>query len=365
MKKARVLVSKIRPGFVIAEDVYNAADQLVLPKGTVLSDRSITMLKFYSVNEVIIDITPPEGTGKNTSDNLKNVSTYIKQVKSGEDYKRFARSYKMTLDYFESNLTNFARGEQNLNREALLQNITDVYNTVRSTGKILDMLMCIRKLDDQTFVHSVNVALICNVFAQWLGYPQKEADELVMAGLLHDIGKLTVSNDILKKKGALTAEEFDVIKGHPLAGYRMLKDAGVDDKICRAALLHHERTDGTGYPFGYDGSHITDYARIVAIADVYDAMTAARCYRPPICPLEVLNLFETEGLNKYDPKYLLTFMDHIINSYLRQYVLLSNGAVGEIVMVNKHAPARPIIKLVDSTCIDLSKNRELSIVDIV
>ncbi|MCR5583805.1 MAG: HD-GYP domain-containing protein [Lachnospiraceae bacterium] len=364
MKTEKISITKVKPGMILTEDVYNAADQLVLSEGTVLSDHSITRLKFYSIREVTVSYEVKKRVQKPKKEPEKFVS-YTEFVKKSDDFKNFSSAYARSLNSVEDRMRAFAATGRGLDTDVLLNNVADVYSTVASHGQLFDMLMCIRDLDDITFVHGLNVAIICTVFAQWLGFNRKDSDTLILSGLLHDIGKLSVPESILKKKGALTAEEFEVIKGHAKAGYDLLKDINIDPRIPIAALQHHERSDGSGYPDGLMASHINEFAKIIAIADVYDAMTAARSYRGPICPLEVLNIFENDGLSKYDPKFLLTFMEHVISTYLNQYVLLSNGQIGEIVMVNKHSPARPIVRLLNSECIDLSADREVSIVGIV
>lgn len=364
MKPGKLPISAIKSGMVLDEDVYNAQDQLVLNKGTVLNDRSITRLKFYSIREVLIS----NSSAPANSEKPKippDIPTYTERVKKSADFKAFARSYKSTLDLFQSRAEAFLRTREGLNHTELLDSIKTTFSTVETTGKVFDMLMCIRSLDDLTFVHGMNVALISALFGQWLNFSKEDCDTLMLAGLLHDIGKLKIPEEILRKKGALTKEEYEIIKNHPSAGYQLLENQKMDNRILMAALQHHERCDGSGYPSGLDGNHMDDFAKIVAIADVYDAMTAARCYRGPICPLEVLNAFESEGLTKYDTRYLLTFMDRVVSTYLHQYVLLNNGNVGEIVMINKHSPARPIIRMLNSDCIDLSRDKSINIVGIV
>lgn len=349
----------------LAEDAYNAADQLILNAGTILSEHTISRLKFYSIREVIVSYEVKSKSKPSLKSEAEKYGSYTESVRKSKDFINFATAYKESILTIEKRMRSFVAGKCPLDTDALLESVSKVYNMVSSQGQIFDMLMCIRNLDDITFVHGLNVAIISTVFAEWLNMSPEDSDALILSGLLHDIGKLMVPEEILKKKGALTAEEYKVIKGHSRAGYNLLKDLNLDPRISLAALEHHERSDGTGYPDGRMASHIEDFAKIIAIADVYDAMTAARSYRGPICPLEVLNNFENDGLSKYDPKYLLIFMEHVIATYLNQYVLLSNGAVAEIVMVNQHSPARPIVRLLNQQCIDLSQDTSISIVGIV
>jgi HD-GYP domain-containing protein (c-di-GMP phosphodiesterase class II) len=124
--------------------------------------------------------------------------------------------------------------------------------------------------------------------------------------------------------------------------------------------MHHERCDGSGYPLGLGEDRINKYAKIVAIADVYDAMTAARIYRGPLCPFKVISIFETEGLQKYDGKYILTFLEHIATTYMNNRVRLSNGKEGEVVFMNRNSLSKPMIKC-GKTFIDLSKEPDIYI----
>ena len=247
----------------------------------------------------------------------------------------------------------------------LLENVSEIFSSCQNPSGLFDMMLCIRSLDDVTYVHSMNVALICNLFAVWLKLPKEEADHLVLSGLLHDIGKMLIPKSLLTKPTKLTAEEYKTIKNHAQLGYSILKNQSVDSHIRLAALQHHERCDGTGYPLGLTSEQLDSYAKIVAIADVYDALTAARTYREPICPLEAIGLFQAEGLTKYDPKYLMIFLDGIMHAYLNYTVRLSNGETGRIVMMHRDSLSRPVIQISENRFIDLSKESDVTVVEII
>ena len=118
--------------------------------------------------------------------------------------------------------------------------------------------------------------------------------------------------------------------------------------------MHHERCDGSGYPFGIKNGKIDTFAKMVAIVDVYDAMTSARIYRGPMCPFKVVDIFESEGLQKYDTRFIMTFLENIVNTYMLNRVKLSDGREGDIVFINKQKYSRPTIKSGDEF-IDLMK----------
>ena len=226
------------------------------------------------------------------------------------------------------------------------------------------MLHCMREYDDATYVHCMNVALICNIFGRWLRLSEEEIRYATSSGLLHDIGKTRIPDAIIKKPGRLTALEYGIVKTHPQEGYRMLEKSSLPDNIRNAVLMHHERCDGSGYPLGLSGDKIDPYAKMVAIADVYDAMTSARIYRGPLCPFKAIALFESEGLQKYDTRFILTFLENVVNTYLLNTVLLSNGETGKIVYINKDHLSSPTIQT-DHGFIDLSIHTDIIIESII
>ena len=201
-----------------------------------------------------------------------------------------------------------------------------------------------KQIDDSTFAHSVNVAMIARLIGTWSGFNEEDLNLLTLAGLLHDVGKCQIPDDILMKPKRLSRQEYEFVKMHTQFGYDIVKDQDLDRRVKQAVLLHHERCDGTGYPFGHDLEKLEDFECIISIADVYDAMTADRCYRSGLCPFEVISFFEQEGLQKYHPKYITTFLNKIANSYLNSDVLLSNNQTARIVYINTRL-TRPVVQL--------------------
>ena len=129
--------------------------------------------------------------------------------------------------------------------------------------------------------------------------------------------------------------------------------------------MHHERYDGTGYPFGLVGERIDTFASIIAIADVYDALTADRCYRAGVCPFEVIAIFESNGLHEYNPHFILTFLEHIAGTYTGYGVRLSDGSTGKLVMINQHRLTRPLIQLDNGDFVDLTKRLDLYVEELI
>lgn len=359
------------PGMIIGKDIHSASDYLIAGKGTVLTDRMITRLKFYSIEELVI-ISPKllqKKEKKSPVPPKKPViipeSSYVGQIKASPEFRTFTKTFYSSFVSYKGQLNEVVQNKAPLNPEHLLADVSKIFASCKNPNSLLDMLMGIRELDDATYVHSMNVALICNLFAHWLKLDDKETEILTLCGLLHDIGKMLIPTDIIKKPGKLTDAEYHIIQGHPVLGYNILKDQKVDPRVALAALQHHERCDGKGYPNGLHFNEIEPFSKLVAIADVYDALTARRVYRGPICPLEVIGVLQTEGLSVYDPGYLMTFLDQIMYSYLNYTVQLSNGETGRIIMMQRNQLDRPVIALSGNRYIDLRDEPGLSIVGLV
>ena len=244
----------------------------------------------------------------------------------------------------------------------VLSNATLALRQSCRTGiQVFDLLHCFREYDDLTYAHSLNVALICAVEGEWLGYDQRTIDQLIQCGLYHDIGKMMIPKELLEKSAPLTPEEKKTVENHVLQGYQLIRDMDVGQSVKNCVMMHHERCDGSGYPLHLKSDKIDDFAKIVAIADVYEAMTSPRPYRKAKCPFEVMHLFETDGLTHFDPKFLMVFMDNIAQSYMGTNVRLNNGTVGTIVFINKMCYSKPMIQVLGGEYIDLFKRSDLHI----
>lgn len=347
----RVPISEITPGMITAQDIYSRTDQRIVNKDTVLGADSIAKLMFYSVGGIWVYVEEGQGPGEDV---------YTAALRKGADFVQFKKIYDGAVDTVKEALERIVLGKAEIDAEAMLDGIKGMIGDARCNAHIFNMLHCIRDYDDHIFMHSVNVALICNVFGDWMHLGEYDKQVLTLAGLLHDAGKLLVPPRILNKPGKLTDEEFDIAKMHAESGYEILKGEEIDDRIKQAALSHHERFDGSGYPAGKTGNEIDMVSSIVGIADVYDAMTSRRIYRGSFCPFDVIRIFEQDGMHLFNPQYLLPLLGKMAETYIHHTVQLSDGSKGEIIMINPFALAAPVVR-VDSTFIDLAKRQELKI----
>ena len=356
----RVKTSELVPGMILSSDVYNYQDQLILPAGTGLTEKSIKKLSIYSIYFVRVEDTqiPEVKTGEEKD-------SYASRFRKSEEFIEYKEAFEHNVELMKVLVADIVSEDATVSAvDAVVNNAIQILEDKHTDSNVFDMIHNMRQYDDQTFAHSLNVALICNVIAKWVGMSEKDQKLAFTCGILHDIGKLKIPENVIRKEAKLTDEEFALIKTHPIEGYNILKKFDIDPHIKNTALMHHERYDGSGYPIGLKGDEIDKFARIAAIADVYEATTAARKYRGALSPFQVVEVFEKEGLQKYDTKMLMTFLEKIVDTYMLNRVLLSNGMEGEIVYINKQALARPTIKCGDKF-IDLSREKDITITKLI
>lgn len=356
----RVRTADLLPGMQTAEDVYSYNNQMILPKDTLLTDKMITRLEFYSILAIKIQDDSDEPEEEDFEEEASPTSSYSEKVRASKLFKRFEKNFLDSTDNFKNNIHQIVEKNAPIDTDSMFRNVMSLIEDDMNSISVFDMLHNMRQYDDFTYMHSVNVALICNIFGTWLELPAEDIKTLTLCGLLHDIGKLMIPENIIRKPDRLSPAEYNIIKTHTLQGYNILMEYNISEAIKESALMHHERCDGSGYPLGIGENRINPYAKIVAIADVYDAMTAARVYRGPLCPFKVISIFETEGLQKYDSHYILTFLEHIANTYMSNRVRLSNGKEGDVVFMNKNSLSKPMIRC-GKEFIDLSKETDIYI----
>jgi len=215
---------------------------------------------------------------------------------------------------------------------------------------------------DVIYRHGVNVAALSSLLGNWIGLKKSQLNLLVYSAILHDFGKTKIENRaVLKKESLLTKSEFNMIKKHTTLGYKSIKEiAFLDKSVSYGALMHHERLDGSGYPLGLKGEAIHPFAKIIAIADVFDAINSNRVYRNKKFPFEALQIVKSESLGKLDYEYVKIFLEHIVNYYTGEEVLLNTNKKCKIIQMNPNNLEKPLV-LKDGEFVDLEKEKDLYI----
>ncbi|WP_246079215.1 HD-GYP domain-containing protein [Paenibacillus piri] len=229
-----------------------------------------------------------------------------------------------------------------------------IYHTTEQPN-LFALFACLQSKDDYTFRHNIGVGVIATLIGRWLELKESELSQLTIAATLHDVGKLKIPLELLNKPEKLTAEEFELMKKHTWFGYEMIQNTvGTNLREALVAYQHHERQDGSGYPLGIKGDQISFFSRIVAVADVFHAMTSQRAYKNAAPFYETLKQMHDNAFGVLDPQIIRLFMDKMMQSIIGNDVLLTDGSKGTIVMVNPHDPLHPLVSL-DSGFLDLSK----------
>lgn len=243
----------------------------------------------------------------------------------------------------------------------LLSHFTELYSSFSCEKDLFDYLNCNIADSDPLYSHSITVALLSRMLGELNHMSQFDLEALTLSALFHDIGKLRVKPEILNKKDSITPQEFRQIQRHTKDGYMMLKTVFTKDlRIASAALMHHERFDGSGYPMGTVAEQINEFARILAITDVYAGMISKRDYRESLCPFEVIRLFEKDGLYKYDSSYVILFLRSMLDTFIGYNVTLNTGETAKIIAINKDYLSKPTVLLNEQT-VNLARDEKREI----
>lgn len=220
-----------------------------------------------------------------------------------------------------------------------------VGRSIERDDKALINLVRLKEKDAYTYLHSVSVCALMMNFARHLGLGHSVVEDLGVAGLLHDLGKIAIADDILKKSGSLSEGERHSVRGHPLAGHRLLEAAsGVPEAALEVCLRHHEKMDGGGYPGGLRGEAISLFARMGAICDVYDAVTSSRPYKDPWTPCDALTeMARWQG--HFDPKLLERFADSLGIYPIGTLVRVSTGELGLVMGSSGDASENIVVRI--------------------
>lgn len=285
----KVRIEDFKPGMKLARTIYSPEGLILVRESTVITDHIITKLKQLGLPAAYISTTEgeiiPEPVSELTRvDLIKSLSKLDSEVRSG----------------------------QNANLLASKQPLYDMVDEIVCNHKNLIGLTDIRLRKDYIYGHSVNVSIIAVKIAINMGYNQLKIADLAVGTLFHDLGMTKIPLEILDKIGGLTDDELKLIHKHPEEGYNILKqNPSISASSAHVAFQHHERYNGTGYPRGMAGEAIHEFARITAVADVYDSMTTERLYRHAKNPMEAMNFIRTNRGIEFDP-VVVDIMDKII-----------------------------------------------------
>lgn len=334
-------IENVKEGSILGKTLYDGEGRVLLTRGSVLTQAIIDKIKSINIYTIYIEDEYSEAI---IEDVIKPEirRTAIKMVRN--TFYRLNK-YNNKENYTGRNL--YKESEQDF--KSIYYIATEIIEEILSQKNVMIGLVDIKSFDDYTYQHSVNVAVISLIIGIKLKFHKYELFDLCIGALLHDVGKMFIPSEILNKKGELTEEEFKIMKEHTVRGYDYLKglyEISVPARII--SLQHHERAGGQGYPEGRSGERISILSRIVAVADVYDAMTSDRVYRRAIAPNEALEYIMANSGSKFDYKVVQAFSKSVIPYPEGSIVRLSNNEIGVVTKIHEDFPLRPEIKIIYS-----------------
>ena len=336
-----VRTRQLQPGMKIDQAVVDKSGRNLVQRGSILDNYVIDSLLKMGVMMVYIQ------SGEETAGDIeKSISPQARK-----QIERLHTDDRSKVELSDSVKTRVAEGihfiysntESKELADATNNIASNLMNAINSTDAIAVDISALKTSDEYTFKHSVDVATMSMILAKQQGLSQKQIYEIGVAGLLHDIGKTKISLDILNKPARLTDEEFAVMKQHPVFGYRMIKDRDeLSNEICMAVLQHHEKMNSKGYPVGFPSDKITQYARILTIADIYDALVTERPYKSAFSQREAVEMIMSMT-GELDLTAMKSFLESMILYPVDSIVELSNGEKAKVVKNNPHYILRPTV----------------------
>jgi HD-GYP domain-containing protein (c-di-GMP phosphodiesterase class II) len=324
----RILISRVKPGDIVGYPIFRDDGAVLINTGVKLTESYIQHLKELGITHIYIQDEISQGIVINDPISIQTRTEALKVIADN-----FYRSCKgLPLDI-----------------ESVKKTVDKIIDEILSDGSILLNLQDIKSFDNYIFSHSLSVTLLSILMGKNLGYNEKFLKDLGVGCMLHDIGKLDIPKEILDKPEKLTDQEYEIVKSHTHYGYRRImgQDEDLSATSAHVALEHHERLDGSGYPRGLKGEEIHIFSRIASIADVYDAMTSDRIYRPAYPPNEAVEFIMGGSGSLFEYNLVKSFLRSVAPYPVGDIVLLNTQEVGIVVDVRRDFPLRPIVRVIE------------------
>lgn len=333
----------IRPGMIIDQAIIDRAGRLLIARKMELTDFHIESMENMGIAGVYIC----EDEEEEEKEERLSEAEIPKDIEQKYEKVKVEDPIKVKLS--ESVRKRVAEGVQYLYQDTESPDFTnatksitaDLMRAITDNDAIAVDISALKISDEYTFKHSVDVATMSMIVAQKYGFSQQQIYEIGISGLLHDIGKAQIPAALLNKAGKLTEQEFALMKQHSLLGYRILMNKEeLSDEIKLGVLQHHEKINGSGYPLGVSGDKICQFAKIIAVADIYDALVTERPYKKPYSPRDAVEMIMAMT-DELDICTMRCFLESIILYPVGTDVDLSNGERARVIENSPHYVLRP------------------------
>jgi putative nucleotidyltransferase with HDIG domain len=341
----------------IGQNIKDRMDRTLIARGTPLDDYLIESLEKRGVRGVYIQEGEEDPEPTDADANLTPMVRHAIEKNRVEDPTKvkLAESVKKRISAGIQYLYNNDESPEFASTSANITN--DLMKAIDSSDALAVDISALKTSDEYTFKHSVDVATMSMIIAKHLGMPSKDVYNIGIAGLLHDMGKSKIPNEILNKPARLNDDEFAIMKQHSTLGYRILQNKHeFSDSISLAVLQHHEKMNGKGYPLGCTEEKIIPYARILSIADVYDALVTERPYKKSFSQRTAVEMIMSMT-DELDINAMRGFLETVILYPVDSTVHLSNGEDARVVENKAHSVLRPtVVGLQSGTVYDLTND---------
>lgn len=329
-----VPLQSVKENSILDQQVYNEEGQILLQKGIKLTKQYINRLKDKKINGVYIDC--------NLSKNIEMVSIIDNQLRNQavQDIKK--------LFTFAKDPSKTTKEERNNQIKSISNEIDLIVDQILGHEHAMLNLVDLKLFDDYTFHHCVNVAVISITIGSALNMDRDKLYKLGLAAILHDIGKTFVPESVLNKDGKLNDDEWEIMMDHPFLGYKHIKEnyPSIPATSLAGIMSHHEKWNGTGYPNGKKGEDIFEFGRIIAISDVYDALTSDRPYRKALLPHTAVEYIMGMTEESFDFNIVSKFLKSIAPYPLGTILELSDARKGIVIKNTPGYGLRPILKII-------------------
>lgn len=365
VKRRFVRIRSLQDGMIIDQSIVDRAGRILIARGTSMDSFHRESLLKMGVGGVYIR----EGEEDEEEENKNGQIEVPVAVQKEIDKNTVGDRAKVNLS--ESVKARVAEGIQYLYNDTESENFTsttknitdDLMRAIAENNALAVDISALKVSDEYTFKHSVDVATMSMIVAKKYGLSDGDVYEIGISGLLHDVGKSKIPNEILNKAAKLTDEEFAMMKQHSLFGYSILKEKqDLSNQIKLGVLQHHEKMNTRGYPMGVGADKINIFARIISVADIYDALVTERPYKKPFSPRDAVEMIMsmTEEL---DINVMRSFLESVILYPVGTDVELSTGEPARVVENNPQYVLRPkVVGLKTGKTYDLSDIKNASVI---
>lgn len=380
MAELTVTVDKLKPGMVLSDAVHSPTGKKLLNGGIALTDEYIETIKQNSVERVMVLVydqySKALASDTGTANVTATVSRFVEEdgakklkIDSSSSKKSHAIAIERTKKFFDD-----IKQGATVETDAIIGSVNTLVGDVLSNPHAFSNLSILKMKDEYTYVHSVDVAVLAVLMGTNMKMQKTDLFTLAAAGLLHDVGKMLVPEALLNKPGKYTDAETAQMHKHSFLGYKLLKRENIDERVANCVLEHHEWVNGKGYPFGKTGIYLDDFSKIIAVCDVFNALTTQRSYRSPMEPYKAVKVIAMEAGSHLDPELAKVFQ-RVIGMYPNgTIVLASDGSRCRVVEQNTTLPLRPVLEVIQDASgnkpavpevMDLASRKDIFIKEIV